>query len=42
MRNIFIIALILVSLGYMISILFDRYENIKETSAKIEKQNKNK
>ena len=35
MRNIFIIAVIVVSMGYMISILFDRY------SVAVEEQNKN-
>ncbi len=32
MRNIFIITIIVVSLGYMISILVNKYETIKETS----------
>lgn len=34
MRNIFIIAIIVVSIGYMISILVNKYETIKETSNK--------
>ena len=34
MRNIFIISLIVISIGYMISILVNKYETIKETSTK--------
>ena len=34
MRNIFIIAIIVISLGYMVSILVNKYETIKETSNK--------
>ena len=37
MRNIFIIAIIVISLGYMVSILVNKYETIKETSNKSSK-----
>lgn len=30
MRNIFIIGLIVIAMGYMVSILFDRYTNAVE------------
>lgn len=31
MRNIFIIGLIVIAMGYMVSILFDRYTSAIET-----------
>ncbi len=39
MKNIFIIALIVVAMGYMVSIMVDKYETIKSTNSEI---NKNK
>lgn len=39
MRNIFIIGLIVIAMGYMVSIMFDRYKSIKSTNIEI---NKNK
>jgi len=38
MRNIFIIVMVVVALGYMVSIMFNKYETIKETNQQIEKQ----
>ena len=32
MRNIFIILIIVVSIGYMFNILINKYERIKETN----------
>lgn len=37
MRNIFIIVLVLVALGYMGVLMVDKYNNIKETNAQIAK-----
>lgn len=34
MRNIFIIGLIVVSMGYMFSLLFDKYSNAVENQEK--------
>ena len=38
MKNFFIIAIVLVSMYYMGVILVDKFNNIKETNAKIEQQ----
>ena len=38
MRNIFIIAVIVVSMGYMFSILFDKYNAAVETQEKTTSQ----
>ena len=40
MKNIVIIAIIVVSIGYMFSILANKYENIKSVNNQIAKQNK--
>lgn len=39
MKNIFIITLIVVAMGYMVSIMVNKYETIKNTNSEI---NKNK
>jgi len=39
MKNIFIITLIIVAMGYMVSIMINKYETIKTTNIEI---NKNK
>lgn len=39
MRNTILIGIIVIALGYMVSIMFDKYENMKTTNAII---NKNK
>ena len=38
MRNIFIIAIIVVSMGYMFSILSTKYETIKNTDKTTQKK----
>lgn len=38
MKNIFIITLIVVAMGYMVSIMVDKYNTIKTTNAEINKQ----
>ena len=38
MRNIFIIAVVVVAIAYMFVVMKDKYENIKETNNKIEQQ----
>ena len=39
MRNIFIIGIIIISLGYMFTILADKYDTIKKTSPQSTKTN---
>ena len=41
MRNIFIIGVVVIAIGYMFVMMFDKFETIKETNKKIEQQ-KNK
>lgn len=36
MRNILIIGMIVIAMGYMFTLMFDRYENIKKTNSEIE------
>lgn len=38
MRNIVIIGVVIVALGYMFVMMKDRFDNIKETNEKIAKQ----
>jgi archaellum component FlaF (FlaF/FlaG flagellin family) len=38
MKNYFIIAIIVVAIGYMFVIMKDKYDNIKETNQKITQQ----
>ncbi len=41
MKNIVIISVIVISLGYMVTILLDRYETIKTTNETIKKTQQN-
>ena len=38
MKNIFIIGMVVVALGYMFVVMSDKYENIKATKIKTEQQ----
>jgi len=38
MRNIFIIGLVVVAVGYMFVVMTDKYESIKATNTQIEQQ----
>ena len=38
MKNIFIIGLVLVAIGYMFVVMSDKYETIKATKIKTEQQ----
>ncbi|WP_320033671.1 hypothetical protein [Halarcobacter sp.] len=40
MKNIFIITIVVVAIGYMFVLMKDRFDNIKETNQKIAQQKK--
>lgn len=40
MKNTIIIGLIIISFAYMINMLFDRYENIKNSNIELNSRNK--
>jgi cell division protein FtsB len=40
MKNVFIISVIVIAIGYMFVIMKDKYQTMKETNSQIEQQKK--